>query len=211
MDTKVKSSSWSVIIIVFLVFWPVGIYLLIKKLSSDKAASMRNSKIFMVLGGFFVFASIVMIGELLGGSTDVSTGVFGFFFYLIGGVFLIMASFKLKKEGEQYRRLIDIVINQEQHTIENISSQMGFSYDQTVEALQKMIDKGYFAGAFIDYGNHEIVLQRKASNLQQTMDIGQPAAYKQKAIKCLNCGGNNVINVGQVCECEYCGSPIQEV
>lgn len=32
---------------------------------------------------------------------------------------------------------------------------------------------------------------------------------KTKRSPCPNCGGNNVINVGQVAECEFCGSPIE--
>lgn len=210
MEDKKKSPSWVAIVIWFIFFWPVGVYLVIKKLSTDKAAAMKNSKVIMGIGIFFIFGAFVMLVDLIGGDTDTSTGVFGFLFYLVGGVLMIYGSKKIKEAGERYKKYIYIVINQQQHTIENIASQVGLSYVATVKELQKMIDKGYFGGAYIDQDNHEIVLPNKTMGTLVEQDtVFASSAPKQKTVKCSNCGGNNIINIGQVCECDYCGSPIE--
>lgn len=214
MENKKKSPSWVAIVLWFIFFWPVGVYLIYKKLSTDKSAAMKNSKVLKGIGYFFIFGAVVMLIETVTGDTDASTGVFGILFYLIGGVLIILGANKVKKSGEQYKKYIDIVVNQQQYTIENIASQMGLSYDETVKGLQKMIDKGYFSGAYIDVANHEIVMPNKVQvNMVNTQQNGfenqQNNAGRQRVIKCPNCGGNNIINVGQICECDFCGSPIQ--
>lgn len=212
MENKKKSPSWVAIVLWFIFFWPVGVYLIYKKLSTDKSAAMKNSKVLMGIGYFFIFGAVVMLIETVSGGADASSGVFGILFYLIGGVLIIWGAKKVKKSGEQYKKFIDIVVNQQQYTIDNIAAQMGLSYDETVKGLQKMIDKGYFSGAYIDVANHELVMPKKNQSVvyvQQNPYVDQANAPQQKAVKCPNCGGNNVINVGQVCECDFCGSPLQ--
>ncbi len=205
MESKKKSPSWVVIIILFIVFWPIGVFLMVKRISNDKLAAGKYSKILMGIGIFFLFGAFVMLTQWISGETD----AFGFFFYLIGGSLIIYSSKRVKASGERYKKLIDIVINQQQHIIENIAVQMNLGYNETVKVLQKMIDKGYFVGAYIDHGNHEIVFANKS--IKSVMKNVTPTQFtqKQKTIKCPNCGGNNIINIGQVCECDYCGSPIE--
>lgn len=210
MEQKKKSPSWVAIVLWFIFFWPVGVYLIWKKLSSDKAAAMKNSKVLRVIGIVFIFFGVVMLSEI---GNDAGTALFGFLFYAGGGALIIWESIKVKQSGERYKKYIDIVINQEQRTIENIASQMGLSYDQTVKGLQKMIDVGYFSGAYIDQANHEIVFPRRQQQVAENTYVQQsssaPSQPQQKAVKCPNCGGNNIITIGRICECDFCGSPIE--
>lgn len=209
MENTKKSPSWVAIVLWFIFFWPVGFFLLIKKLSNDKSAAMNNGNILLVIGIFFLFGAFVTLTQLFGSSADIGSTAFGILFYGLGGAGLIYASKRIKDTGKRYKKFIDIVINQRQTTIENIASQMGLGYDETVKGLQKMIDKGYFKGAYIDQGNHEIVLPN--TNVVQPTFNNQNANTnaQQRTIKCPNCGGNNIIVVGQVGECEFCGSPIE--
>lgn len=206
MDNTQKTPSWAAIVLWFIFFWPIGIYLLIKKLSTDKSATVTNNgKILLAIGIFFVLGAFIMLSSLINGESDKSTAVGGILFYGIGGVLMIYASIKQKETGERYKKYIDIVINQGQTTIENIASQMQLSYEDTVKDLQKMIEKGYFKNAHIDYQNHEIIVE----NNQKSEESNWGNDIAEKVIKCPNCGGNNVIRIGRVCECDFCGSPIQ--
>ncbi len=198
-----KNPSWKVVIIAFVFFWPVGLYLLWNKLSNDKAAYMQNSKILKVIGIIFILCGLSMITSIRSGS-----GFGAFIFYVGGGALIIYGSERVKKSGELYKKFIEIVINQNQTTIENIASAMGLTYEETVEGLQKMIDKGYFEGAYIDHSKHEIVLHSR-NNVAQETGFEGAAQPQQRVVKCPNCGGNNWITVGRVCECDFCGSPIQ--
>lgn len=207
MDNKKKPPSCVAIVLWFIFFWPVGVYFLIKKLSSDETTTLKKSKVLFGIGLFFIFAFVIMLSEGFGGEIDTRTAVFGSIFYLVSGILLIYLAKRTKDSGERHKRLINIIINQQERTIENIASQVVLSYDATVKELQKMIDKGVFNGAYIDYGKHEIVIPTKA----EEVPINQTTVIypKQKVVKCPNCGGNNVIFVGQVCVCDFCGSPIE--
>lgn len=207
MEKTMKSPSWVAIVFCFIVFWPLGVYLLIKRLTNDKSAAMHNSKILLGIGIFFLFGAFVMITQLFDSSANIGSVVFGILFYGVGGAGILYAAKRLKDTGERYKKLIDIVINQKQTTIENIASQMGLGYNETVKSLQKMIDKDYFSGTYIDQGNHEIVLLN--TNVVQSTGDDPKMIIRQKTVKCPNCGGNNVTNVGQAAVCEFCGSPIE--
>lgn len=206
METKKKSPSWLSITIWFIFFWPVSVYLIWKRLSNDKAAYMKNSKIIKCIGYVFIFMAVCSLSALVEG--DIGTTLTLFLFYFTGGALIIWGSKKVYKSGEMYKKYIDIVINREERTIENIASAMGLSYDQTVNGLQQMIEKGYFEGAYIDHGSHEIVFPRRKNIVDAVPNI-EEKTVQQRTVKCPNCGGNNVINVGQSCECDFCGSPIE--
>jgi len=203
---KTKKPSWAVIILLFIVFWPAGVYLLIKRLSNDKVAEIKTSKVTLVIGVFFLIGAFVMFVETVRREVDLNTGLFVILFYLVGGGLLINRYRKMRISSIRYKKLIDIVNNQQQHTIENIASLVNMDYKTTVKELQKMIDKGYFKGAYIDHAYHEIRFPVK--NVVATV-VQAATAPAKKTVKCPNCGGNNVISVGQVGECDFCGSPIE--
>ena len=48
---------------------------------------------------------------------------------------------------------------------------MGLSYDQTVNGLQQMIEKGYFEGDYIDHGSHEIVFPKRKNAVDAVSSI----------------------------------------
>lgn len=218
MERRKKSPSWTAVILWFIFFWPVGFYMIYKKLANDKSAAMKNGKVLKTIGYFFFFFAVSFPVTEAGnvGSKNLGVVVMCVVFYVIGGILLVRGGKKLQKSGERYKKLIEIVINQQQYTIENIAAQMELDYGETVDALQEMIDKDYFAGAYIDLANHELVFPDRFQqtgyhanqNLYTEVNTGG-GAPKQKVVKCPNCGGKNIITAGQVYECDYCGSPIQ--
>lgn len=210
MERKKKSPSWAAIIIWFILFWPVSIYLIWKKLTTDKAAAMQNSKVLKAIGIIFVVIGVLMLATI--GEDDTGSVLLLFIFYTGGGALIIWGSNKVKQSGEMYKKYIAIVINQNETTIENIASITGLSYDETVKGLQKMIDLEYFEGAYIDHANHEIVFPKKqqmVANESMQNSAFANSQSQQKTVKCPNCGGNNLITVGGVGECDFCGSPLQ--
>ena len=44
-NAREKPTSWGWIIFWFIIFWPVGLYLLIKRLRSDKSATLERDRI----------------------------------------------------------------------------------------------------------------------------------------------------------------------
>jgi hypothetical protein len=212
MENKKKSPSWLTITIWFILFWPVGVYLIWKKLATDKSAAMKNSKVLKVIGYLFIFCAVVMLMTVFDDGTDVGSSLGGMMFYLIGGILILWGAKKIRESGEKYKKYIDVVINQQQHTIDNIAAQVGTSYDNAVKELQKMIDKGYFMNAHIDYASHEIIFENRSTINQfdnSNNSKMEAVASTIKVVRCPNCGGNNTIIVGHTNECDFCGSPIE--
>ncbi len=198
-----KTMSWGWIIFWFILFWPVGIFFLFKKLSGDKTATLKNSKtvsiISYVLIGFGAIYLVMTFTE--DSSMFVAALLFGG-----GGIWVNRVAKKMKVNGVKYKKYISLVVNQFMTQIDNIASAAGVSYDVAMVDLQKMIDTGYFAGAYINDGSREIVL---AKHVEAT--VAQPMAVHTQArvAVCKSCGANNSVITGQIKECEYCGSPVE--
>jgi len=198
-----KPVSWGWIIFWFIIFWPVGLILLFKRVAIDKSATLKNDKtvavisyILMGLGAIYFIMALTESAEY-----TVPMILFGG-----GGLVLFFVSRNMKRTGERYKKYIELVVNQGQILIDNIASAMGVSYEIAIKDLQKMIDLGYFANARIDHPNRELVLARHA--FEQTASTFTMQT-ESKIVSCSGCGANNVIIVGQIGKCEYCGSAVQ--
>ncbi len=103
--------SWPVIILALCFFWPIGLFLIIKRVSLDKTAVVKSSSgkgmkiaaiILIVLGCFgimgsfdpFDFGSIVV-----------------FLFFIAGGAVLLNKAKKIKAEGETIKKYLSIIVN----------------------------------------------------------------------------------------------------
>jgi len=121
-----------------------------------------------------------------------------------GGVLVNWFARKTKREGERYKKYISLIVNQSQTSIDNIASAVGVTYEAAAKDLQKMIDAGYFVGAYIDVSQREIVLAKPA----QASAGSSVVQVQERVVTCGSCGANNRV-MGQIGECEYCGSHLQ--
>jgi hypothetical protein len=211
-NTGRKTTSWGWIIFWLILFWPIGLLLLVKKLAIDKSATLKSGKgitvasyILMGLGAIYImmaFSNPEMLAAavLFGG----------------GGVLMNWFARKTKHTGERYKKYIAMIVNQNETSIDNIASATNVPYDVVMKDLQKMIDSGYFTGAYIDMSQREIILARAVQPVQTIQPVQQqvylsPAfAYVQEAVvACGSCGARSRVTVGRISECEYCGSPLQ--
>lgn len=195
---KKKTMSWGWIIFWCIFFWPVGVYFLFKKLSSDKAATLQSSKKVSIIA--YVLIGIGVISLAGSAQTEPSTSGVAVLF-VIGGVWLFFVARKMKANGEKYKKYINLVINQKITDIDNIAASMGVNFEIARKDLQKMIDTGYFAGAFINVNTREIMLVNPEANTK--------SQSQTRVVVCKSCGANNTISVGQSNVCEYCGSPLE--
>ncbi|MCL2146339.1 MAG: hypothetical protein FWH52_00905 [Synergistaceae bacterium] len=202
-NTK-KSTSWGWIVFWFILFWPVGVYLLIKKLSVDKSAMMKSSKTLFIVSYILMGIGAIYLIMAFAEDPNMITAaiVFG-----SPGVWLFFKAKKTKVTGERYKKYIALVVNQKQTSIDSIAPAAGVSYEVAVKDLQKMIDTGYFFGAYIDATQRVIVLANTTS--QQISQAAYTTQVQEKVATCGSCGANNRVIVGQVAECEYCASPLQ--
>jgi len=208
-----KSMAWGWIIFWFIVLWPLGVLFLFRKLSKDKSAVIKDSGKVTVMS--FVLAGI---GVLVFMNTVGRQG-FGAYYYLWavslvgGGVWTFFIARKMKADSERYKKYLAIVVNQGQSLIDNIAAAVGFPYETVSNDLQKMIDTGYFAGAYIDISQKEIILPKTTVSNEPVSPISPNAQapliqIQERIVSCKGCGANNRV-MGQLGECEYCASYLQ--
>lgn len=199
---QTKTMSWGWVIFWCVIFWPVGIFFLFKKLSSDKAATLQSSKKVSIISYVLLFIGIV---GLFSKSSDGSSSAGVAVLFIAGGIWLLIIARNMKINGVKYKKYINLVINQHVTDIDNIAASMGVTYTVASRDLQKMIDSGYFTGGFINVNTREIVLlnSNEVSSTQTN-----PSQAQTRVVACKSCGANNTVVAGKNNVCEYCGSPL---
>ena len=209
-NTVKKLYSWPVIILALFIFWPVGLYLIIKRTSIDKKAAMGSVKLIKGLG----IASCCMAG--LGFLVSVTDGfdsgdVGAIIFFAAAGAALLYLANKNKKDAAAIKQYLNIIINGGEKQLDSIAATVGKPYDIVKKDIQMMIDKGFLKKAYINENTREVVLPSAPHAVASTnnSDSDMPAtASKTRIVNCPCCGAGNTVT-GELGECEYCGSPLK--
>lgn len=209
--------SWPVIILALIIFWPVGLFLIIRRFSIDKKAAISaGSKGLKGLGiGLAIFGALGFIGCV--SDPETTGGAVVAFFFIIGGIALVRKAKKLSKEAESTKQYLAIIVNGNVRQLDSIAAATGKPYDVVKAEIQKMIKNGYLQNAYINENTREVVLPVATpatpatpaapgfTNLLQY--TAAPTQPQSRIVSCPCCGANNTI-YGAGAECEYCGSPI---
>ena len=206
-----KEQSWTFVIVILILFCPVGFYLLWNKLRKNKKSLLNSGKAMLITGLILISLGVIAIIGAATGNVSNDTGtpitakeqVYDILMYFIificsGGAFLI-AGYISRKQAKSYKKYIDI-INRYITSIETISATAGVPYETAKNDLQKMIEKGYFEGAYINDADREIVIRNQMYDNQNTNNANQ-----YTTVTCKGCGATNKVAVNMVTECEYCG------
>jgi hypothetical protein len=200
-----ESISWGWVIFWFVFIWPLGLFLLFRKINSDRAIMLNDSKKVTVISFVLIVLGVLAFSTII--TNDIKGDIYTYLWAIAlvgGGVWTFFVARKMKDDGVRYKKYIALVVNQNQTSIDNIAAAVGVSYDAAAKDLQKMIDDDYFQGACIDVAQREIVLAKKAP--QQISQSETAVSGQKKIATCKSCGAKNKIKIGQVAECEYCGS-----
>ena len=202
--------SWPVIILALCFFWPVGVFLIIKRVSTDRKTAMGAGKLIGGIGiASYCIAALGLLVCISDGFTGEDVGMI--IFFGAAGFVLRKIAKKIKTEAESVKQYLSIIVNGNVRQLDTIASTTGKSYDVVHKDVKKMIDKGYLKNAYIDEGMREVVLPNNApapqTNVNNTATTNAAPA-QSKIVACPCCGANNTI-YGEMGECEYCGSPLK--
>jgi hypothetical protein len=202
-----KTTSWGWIIFWLIVFWPVGLCLVIKKFATDKKSLMSGKITSLSTVGWILvaFGGLGFFGCVT--KPDGAGGAVVALVIAAGGVPMIIKARKTKQQAEKYRQYLDIVVNNSEKSIDNIAGALAIPYEVVTKDLQDMINIGFLKNAYIHQGNREIVMQQVTSQVE-TPQYQSQTTTPTKPARCPGCGANNIVTVGRVCECDYCGTPI---
>ncbi|WP_455715021.1 hypothetical protein [Anaerosporobacter sp.] len=164
-ETK-NSPSWGVVILLLILFWPVGLYLLHKKLTTDTAAILRGGKVLKVVGWVCIVLAVMYIVSGASGmetseSGEELTTVFTTFGICIGigGAIMLVFAKRRQTKANRFKKYIAIVSNNRVRKIDTIASSIPTTYEKAYADLLEMIYKGFFEGAYIDESKREIILE----------------------------------------------------
>ena len=211
-----KSFSWGIIALMLFLFFPIGIWMLVKKMTDEKFNYIKNGKSLKILAwiliGFAVMYLIMGItGELE--TEDGSSVVGGVIVMLMifggGGAFALYKAYLYIKKGTKYNRYVSIINSSNDTLIDNIAAAYPTSFEQAAKDLQSMLDDGYFMNAYVDLNRRELIMPPKATTVNVAVNQNTSPSYGQPtSVKCKNCGATNTVVPGAANECEYCGSPL---
>lgn len=205
-------SVWA-IILAFLIFWPLGIVLLILRSTGNKQSVFLGStdkKKYVIAGAVLILLGLFRI------SNSTGMGIF----MIAGGIALIAYADKAKRRAVRNRQYIDVIVNQGQTSLDNIASICNINYDTVVKELKSLVTLGVLKNAEINETNrtiaiHKGVQQSSQTELQQAVSSvidsvtgGSQQDAKMVACVCPGCGAKVVIPQGSTQTCEYCDSPI---
>lgn len=213
-----KGVPWIVIVVALFVFWPVGLYLLVKREPSNLTRTRGTGKGMIVTAIVFYFlTAIVLLGcmeegigkdDVVGLSIMTSIGVI---FHVLG-----LRKKKLVKKIQQYT---EIIVNGKVRKLNKIVVITGKPYDEVHSDVQDLIQKGVIPNAYIDESTCQIVVTTDEPEIEKTEVQPEIKVYSfpsgtgdvheevPRVVKCSSCGAKNKIT-GAYGECEYCGSQI---
>lgn len=200
-----KSASWGAITLWLIFFFPVGIFLIIKKVTNEKFSYIKNGKALKNLGIVLIcFGAIYLIMSI----TDDVAMLTAFFIFGGLGVLSFVKGNQYIKKGNKYNRYVSI-INANNTLIDNIAAAYPTSFEQATEDIQSMLDDGYFMNSYIDLNRRELIMPQRSVSVNVTVNQNTTRTETQPtSVKCKNCGATNMLVPSTVNECEYCGSPL---
>lgn len=219
-NNRRKTRSWGLIIFMFIIFFPVGIYMMVKKVTTEKHNCIKNGKALKVFGwSSFVMGTIFVMTVLDGSLKYEETGeVVSFsdifpviaFFYIFSGV-CILKGRKYVKLGLKYERYSAIVNSGKIYSLEGIASAFPIDYKTACKDLQEMIDAGFFPFSYIDLERKMLITPETPSARKDSgkQDVSGMGSGKAKVIKCPNCGATNAVYSEAVAKCKYCDSLLE--
>jgi len=202
-----KQTSWGWIIFWFILFWPVGLVLLIKRQKSDTSAVLKDYK-------GVIIASYVLMGlgaiYFLMGIAGQPDALLAFLVFGGGGVVTFLYARKSQQRSIHYRNYINMVVNQNQTSIDGISAAIGIPYNAVLNDLQNLVTDGYLPGAYIDISQRKIILEDITHQLgAQIVAPTSSMKVQTTVVKCPGCSANNKATIGQMAVCEYCSTFLQ--
>ena len=202
--------SWPVIFLALIIFWPLGLFLIIRRASVDRKTAMGSAILIKDLGiASCCMAALGFIVSVTDGFDGTDVGLI-IFFGAAGAALLYLAN-KIKKEANSIKQYLNIIVNGNERQLDAIAAATGKQYDVIKKDVQRMIDRGFLKNAYINESTREVVLYSTiAANTtaDDSAKASTPTAIRTRVIACPCCSATNTVSES-IGECEYCGTPLK--
>ena len=199
--------SWTAIVCMLIFFWPVGLYLLIRRISVNNVPPEKLAR-GLLIGGWFCIGAGFLGFPLYYIEHFTKEHLLMFSIYFPIGAVLLFLGFRKRNEANNTKRYLSMILEDHYRKLDEIAVVVGKPAERVREDLLRMIRKGSLPNAYINENTREIVLTKaKDPHLDKQMHA-DPMASKRppKVVICRCCGGRNTVPGN----CEYCGSPLEK-
>lgn len=151
-------SSWIPVIIMLCIFWPVGLYMLYKKLKelSDEKRTVKRRKSVTTVG--WLLLGLGAFQMIFRPFRSVLTMVFS----LLGGAALLGVGKTMKDKESLYRKYVAVTAGRVYIDIGEVAAAIPTTFEKACQDLQNMIDEGYFGNfAYLDRQRLLLVLDSR--------------------------------------------------
>lgn len=185
--------TWGRIILIFLVFNPIGLYMIFRKINFETRNHYYNG-ITMIILGFAVTIPSLIFGILL--LPDLLSAIIICTFtayWILVGIVLIILGFVYKAKGKLINKYINLLFVQKITKINEIARILNRTYSTVSNDIQTLIDNGTLKNIYIYHAEKEVIINEISNKI---------------AIKCINCAGTTVLNKNDEQFCAFCGAKL---
>lgn len=195
--------SWVVVIIMLCVFWPIGLYMLIKNISQSSpktTAKPVRGTVFLVIGCLFAFATIGALTSIGEGNGTAAVEAVAF---LAIAVVLISVGLSIKKRQKTFAKYIRVLSVYNRIPLDKVAPMIPASLEQTTADVEKLVAANLINGLFIDYSTREVVNPSATENYYASNVY---YSTQKVVIECKNCLASNEVPRNNHGCCQYCGA-----
>lgn len=213
-------NSWLVIFITYILIYPIGNVVWVKRSKVDKESNAITRVLFIIQGVLMLlFSLLVMLTEQSAPIENKQSLQILKYMVIIWCALDFYIAYRCKKATDKFRQIIEVIFNKKLRKTDDIARAMGLNQDETTMYLYDLIASGYFEGGMIvsdcliigedikimDQLNSrenglEPLLDQNNSNSQNT----QQKPQRSGTIACKNCGASLLLSGNEPVLCEYC-------
>jgi ribosomal protein S27E len=129
--------------------------------------------------------------------------------FTVCGIWQIVRGKKRKKLVVLFKDYAARLAADPLRSINKLAAACGIAAETVKKNILKMIHKGFFVNAYIDFNRNCLVFAQESSNEKSGLtQQGESTEYIR--VSCPGCGAKNKIQKGTVGECEFCGSYLSQ-
>ena len=178
-----------------------------KKSKLTLVGAKIKSNVQAFFGWSLIVAFVGGIGVEMSAEKPDPTGIVFSLACLIFGALLILLSIRTKKLVSKFRLYVNVLSRQSSMSIYELAMTLGENESNVVKSLQAMINRKYFASAYIDMKQKRLVFPMMER--EEEIAREQREALPHVMVTCSVCGGEARIPVGSHTNCIYCNNFIQ--
>ena len=171
--------SWP-FIIMSMIFWPLGVLLLVMRLARDRHASISTGRILKVVGLVIMLVFAVggysyyqeqqnLYGDALGREGEFVVGL-AIAFSLLGFILWRFGN-KLVYRGKMVREYLDVIVNKRFFEIDEIARIVSKQPDKVASEISFLIRTGYLPDAYLNEEATRVVVPAVERHLAMEADL----------------------------------------